>query len=240
MSSRYLILCTLLMPAIAAAGESDVRATVERLAPGTPIERLSPSALPHFFDVVIGGDLVFVSEDGRYIVQGPVFDTVEKADLAEVSLAPLRAASLARVEETDLITFRPDQVTHRIFVFTDTECGYCRKLHAHMDALLAKGIEVNYLLFPRAGVGSTSYDTAVSVYCSDSRQRVLTDAKAGKSVPTSTCVNPVADFLDLGRSMGVTGTPAIYTESGRQLGGYLEPEKLLARLQTLEPSRARE
>ncbi len=239
MHRRQLLFFTLLLPALAGAGESEVRATVERLAPGTAVDRLSPSALPHFYDVVIGGDLVFVSEDGRYIVQGPVFDTVEKADLAEVSLAPLRAEVLARVNATDLITFRPDQVAHRIWVFTDTECGYCRKLHAHMDALLAKGIEVNYVLFPRAGVGSTSYETAVSVYCSESRQRMLTEAKAGEAIPTSTCVNPVADFLSLGRSMGVTGTPAIYTEGGRQLGGYLEPEKLLARLQATEPSHAR-
>jgi len=111
-------------------------------------------------------------------------------------------------------------------VFTDIDCGYCRKLHADMDKYNAQGIRVRYLFYPRAGLRSESYRKAVSVWCADDRKAAMTAAKTGRPLPARSCVNPVADQYNLGRQLGVRGTPALVLEDGEIIPGYVPPDKL--------------
>ena len=114
----------------------------------------------------------------------------------------------------------PELTKATITVFTDIDCGYCRKLHQDVPELNRLGVAVRYLAFPRAGIGSDSYDKAVSVWCADDQQKALTKAKAGKDIEMKTCVNPVAEQYGLVDAFGVTGTPAIFYEDGTlQAGG---------------------
>jgi thiol:disulfide interchange protein DsbC len=111
-------------------------------------------------------------------------------------------------------------------VFTDIDCGYCRKLHNEMAKYNAEGITVRYMPYPRSGLNTPSYYKAVSVWCSDDRRDALTRAKAGKDVPRATCDNPVQASLELGHQLGVTGTPALVLEDGQLLPGYVPAKKL--------------
>ena len=130
-----------------------------------------------------------------------------------------------------MIVFAPEgKPSYTITVFTDIDCGYCRKLHGEMAGYNAEGIKVQYLFYPRAGEGSPSFAKAVSVWCADDRRTALTDAKAGKSIPDKTCPNPVKEHLELGEKMGVSGTPAIVLENGEMVPGYIPPKRLAAML----------
>jgi thiol:disulfide interchange protein DsbC len=119
-------------------------------------------------------------------------------------------------------------------VFTDIDCGYCRKLHAQINDYMKAGISVEYLFFPRAGVGSESFDKAVSVWCAKDRKAAFTAAKAGKDPAPAKCDNPVADQYKLGAQGGVDGTPTILAADGTKIGGYLAPDQLVAKLQAID------
>jgi thiol:disulfide interchange protein DsbC len=134
-----------------------------------------------------------------------------------------------------MLIFSPDKPTHTITVFTDIDCGYCRKLHHEMADYHAKGIRVRYLMFPRSGVNSPSYDKAVSVWCSEDRNDSLTKAKNGKDPAPRTCDNPVQNHMAMGRSIGVQGTPSIVFEDGRVIPGYVPAERLAAMLAAPTP-----
>ena len=139
-----------------------------------------------------------------------------------------RKAGLAKVPAADMVVFSPKKTPVRtsIYVFTDVDCGYCRKLHLEMQAINDLGIEVKYLAYPRAGLGSESYRKIVTAWCSADPNTALTALKTGKSLPDKTCANPVADQYELGRQIGITGTPAIVTADGELLPGYMPAAEL--------------
>ena len=155
----------------------------------------------------------------------------EIVNLAENGRIQKRKTIMANIPSSELVVFSPEGDTKAfINVFTDVDCTYCRKLHLEVPRLNELGVEVRYLAYPRAGIGSRSYDKIVSAWCSDDPQLAITTLKAGQSIPDATCNNPVAAQFELGGEVGVTGTPAIVLEDGRLLPGYLPAEELADRI----------
>jgi thiol:disulfide interchange protein DsbC len=215
------------------ADEAAVRAALDTLVPGVQPDRVAPSPLPGFTEVTLSGQILYISDDGKYLIQGSVYDVNARADLTEASRATVRKALLDGVNGDQSITFSPDKPEYTVKVFTDIDCGYCRRLHEQIAEYNAQGIAVQYLFFPRAGLGSESYDKAVSVWCEADRHTALTRAKAGEELPKAVCDNPIDEDYELGRQVGLSGTPAIYTSEGVQIGGYLEPLQMRQRLDQL-------
>lgn len=198
-------------------------------APG-PATDVRPSPITGFQEAVVNGQVVYVSNDGKRLFLGDLIDVASQDNLTDVAEARLHAKLLAEVGMDHRIVFAAAKPKHRITVFTDLDCGYCRKLHSEVAELNQRGITVEYLPYPRGGIDSPSYATSVSVWCSDDRKRALTDAKAGRQIPHRTCANSVALDYTTGLHMGMHGTPGIFAENGMQIGGYLPPDALLARL----------
>ncbi|MFY2763294.1 thioredoxin fold domain-containing protein [Arenimonas sp. MALMAid1274] len=214
--------------------EAAVRAAMKALAPDATIDQISASPLAGFSEVAIGGRVVYVSNDGQYLMQGALLHIPDRANLTLASEGALRKQLLDKAGPDRRIIFAAAKPEYRITVFTDIDCGYCRKLHEQMADYNKLGISVEYLFFPREGIGSEGFEKAVSVWCAPDRRKALTAAKAGAELPKGTCTNPVTMDYDLGRKAGVDGTPAIYAPNGVQLGGYLSPEDMLARLKDLD------
>ena len=174
-------------------------------------------------------DAVPILRQGNNLVlhAGHELTDTSLVNLAEAGRTAKRQALMAQVTAEEMVVFSPEGTTKAsISVFTDVDCGYCQKLHLEVPKLNEMGIEVRYLAYPRAGVGSQSYQKIVSAWCSADRNTAITRLKARQTIPTLTCSNPVASQLDLGREVGVTGTPAIVLEDGRLLPGYMPAEQL--------------
>jgi len=192
----------------------------------------SPVAGVYTVDLANGSQL-HVTSDGKYLFSGDLYEVQEEGfvNIAERGRSVKRVELLAQVSTEDMVIFpasQPRKTT--ITVFTDVDCGYCRKLHKEVPALNEMGIEVRYLAFPRAGIGEGSYDKMVSTWCSKDARKTLTNAKNGKTIPSLTCDNPVADQYELGQLFGVSGTPAIIFEDGSLVPGYVPAEELSKRL----------
>ena len=137
------------------------------------------------------------------------------------------------MNESELITFEPRQINHNIFVITDVDCGYCRQFHNQIDEYLELGIRVNYLAYPRAGIGSDSFNKISSAWCNEDPNYSLTLLKQGQDIETKLCEdNPVEKHFNLGNTIGVQGTPSIITDEGKMIPGYLPPQDLLNILAT--------
>lgn len=222
------------LPAAAADTDAKLRAAIDSLVPNASIDSIAESAVAGLYEVVVNGQVVYLSQDGRFLIQGSLYDIGDKRDLTELTRAKLRVAGLKEAGPERRIIFAPDKPKYAVTVFTDIDCGYCRKLHQEMADYNALGIAVEYLFFPRAGVGSESYDKAVTVWCSDDRKQAMTQAKAGEALDKKECPNPIEADYQLGARMGISGTPAVFTSEGVQLGGYVPPQQLLQRLQQQE------
>jgi thiol:disulfide interchange protein DsbC len=217
----------------AASPEKTIRKALTEIVPGVEIDSVSASPVPGLYEVMIGTQLMYVTADGRYFVDGRIVDLKTRADLTEPRLAEARKVLVDGVGESQMVIFGPADAKHTVTVFTDIECGYCRKLHGEIDQYAKEGIRVRYLFYPRAGQGSPAYNEAVSVWCAgdaDAQREAMTEAKAGRAIEAKTCTNPVDVHMALGQEMGLRGTPAILTESGEMIPGYVEAKRLAAQL----------
>ncbi|MFN2308894.1 MAG: thioredoxin fold domain-containing protein [Gammaproteobacteria bacterium] len=217
--------------AVAADDYPQIRQALSALIPDAQPDQIRPAPVAGLLEVTYGPQLFYVSDDGRYLVQGHVFDVRTQADLTEARQGELRTAAVAGLGADKMVIFAAAKPKHTITVFTDIDCGYCRKLHAEIQEANALGITVRYLFYPRSGPNTESYFKAESVWCSKDRQQAMTDAKAGKELPRKTCDNPIDAHLRLVRDFGLQGTPAILLEDGRLIPGYVPAKQLLAMLE---------
>ncbi len=215
-----------------------VEERIRKLAPQAQSIAVSETPMNGILQVQVGGEIVYATDDGKYLLQGRVIDLDTREDLTEASKAELRKDLLDEVDLERQITFAPGKPVYDLTVFTDIDCGYCRKLHSQMADYNEQGIAIHYMAFPRAGIGSASYDKAVSVWCSKDQQAALTAAKAGQDPDPQQCENPVADQYNLGVKLGVTGTPALLTADGKLIPGYVPPETLRERLDQMAATSA--
>jgi thiol:disulfide interchange protein DsbC len=183
--------------------------------------------------VQVNSEIYYATADAEYLIAGRVIDLDTRVDLTDQALAGIRKGFLENLDSSQQISFSPAKPEHELLVFTDIDCGYCRKLHSQIDEYMAEGIAIHYLAFPRAGPGSHSFEKFISVWCAADQQKALTEAKTGAEPAPLQCENPVADQYQLGRELGVTGTPALVTADGTLIPGYMPPDQLKQRLDTI-------
>ncbi len=207
-----------------------IRASLARELPTLKPDSISPSPIKGLYEVMLGPRLIYMSADGKYLMTGEVSDLQSGENLTEPKLRAAKLKAVNQVGTDNMIVFGADDAKHTVNVFTDIDCGYCRKLHAEMDAYNAAGIQIRYLFYPRAGVGSEAYNKGVSVWCADDRKQAMTDAKSGKKLDGKTCDNPVSEHYKLGQLLGLRGTPALMLDDGEMIPGYVPAKRLKALL----------
>lgn len=225
----------------AAKAAVDPRVLIAQRFPGVKPEEVKPSPLPGIFEVAMGADTAYVSADGKYLINGDLYEIETRTNLTETNRMDLRRKALAKLDERDMIIFAPAAAarTRTITVFTDVDCAYCRKLHSEIAQINKLGVRVRYMAYPRAGPGSEDWHKMEEVWCSKDRKSAITKAKQGDKIDAPNCgATPVGKQYELGEKLGVNGTPAVFTDAGDYIGGYLPPEKLLEQLETLEKAAA--
>lgn len=231
MKALVLALCAALFAgAVHAAVDPDVekriRNALAMLLPGLTPDEVRATPIDNLYEVTFGTRLVYITPDARFLLQGKIIDLETRTEITDQRLSELKLAALAEVGEDRMVSYGPADARHTITVFTDIDCGFCRKLHAEMASYGQQGIRIRYLFYPRAGLGSPSYVKAVSVWCADDRKAAMDAAKAGRDIPVRECENPVAEHHALGDAIGIRGTPALVLDDGEVLPGYVPADKL--------------
>lgn len=215
-----------------------IKTELKDMLGGEEPDNVRPTEMPGLYEVTVGTEVVYVSEDARFLMYGNLIDRVKKVDLtrkaqedAEKAFSVKRKAIMDKQDASKTITYKAKNEKQVLTIFTDLDCPYCAKIHKEVPELNKHGITVSYYLFPRAGIGSPSYKKAVSAWCADDKLTALTKAKNREAIPAKTCDNPVAEQYELGRQIGVTGTPALITEKGTLLPGYVPANVLITKLE---------
>jgi len=217
--------------------EARAVAAVHMLNPRVTIEKVKAAPIAGFREAIVQGQVVYVSDDGRYLFlpgpQGALYDVTAKKDLSEQSLATVRKDLIKAIPVSERIVFAPPNPKYTVAIFTDVECAYCRKFHSEIAEYNKQGIAVQYMAFPRMGIGSPDHKKMISVWCAPDRKKALTDAKNDRPIQARDCKNTVSMQYDIGQRAGLTGTPMIIAEDGTTVGGYLPPQQLREALDRL-------
>ena len=233
---RHLLPLALLLACAACAEAGDaqtdkVRKAIAAKLPGVTPEMITPSAAPGIYQVQKGQEFGYVTSDGRFLIHGDMIDLLTNEQITERQRGDARKALISQFGPDEVIEFAPKNPKWFITVFTDIDCGYCRKLHAEIDQYNAAGIGVRYLFYPRSGPNTPAFEQAQSVWCSGDRKEALTQAKRGVSIKASTrCPNPVQRHYDAGDALGVNATPTIFLPDGEIVRGYVKAQPLAMRL----------
>jgi thiol:disulfide interchange protein DsbC len=220
--------------ASAAAAKSDPRAAIVKKIDGIKLEDVRISPVTGVYEVTRGSDISYLSADGRYAILGDMIDLDSDANISENRRRGIRARMIETVPESEMLVFSPKDPKYTITVFTDIDCGYCRRLHSKIAEYNRLGIRVRYLFFPRTGPDTDSWHKAEAVWCSSNRNEALTRAKNGEEIKAPNC--PADGIIkrdyELGHKLAVEGTPAIFLASGEMLPGYAPPGQLVKYLKT--------
>lgn len=216
---------------------ADPRAALLKFLPaGSKVEDLKPAPIAGLYQFVQGAEVSYLTADGKYFLDGNLYDMATRTNLTEVLRAKARAAMIGAVPESQMVIFSPKNPLYTITVFTDVDCAYCRKLHSEIAEINKLGVRVRYLFYPRTGPNTESWRKAEVVWCSPDRNEAFTRAKTGAQLDMNkTCgPTPVDREYQLGQSIGVRGTPAIVTDGGDFINGYMPPKELLQAIKQLQ------
>jgi thiol:disulfide interchange protein DsbC len=208
----------------------------ERL-PQFEVSYVDKTPIDGIYQVIIGGQVIYMTPDARYMIDGNLIDLSTRRNYSEEAMSGIRLSQIEKLGEDKMVVYTPETIKHTITVVTDIDCPYCRRLHNEMDQYMAGGVQVRYIFMPLKGQGD--YRTTVSVWCSKDQNEALDMAKAGAEVAAKDCDNPIEEHMQVSRSLGVRGTPAIILQDGSMLPGYVPADKLIAQLASLNLSTAK-
>ena len=213
--------------------KADPRASIVKKIDGLKLEDVRMTPVTGIYEITRGSEVSYTSIDGRYVIIGDMIDLDSDANLTENRRRTIRARLIDSVPESEMLVFSPKDPKYTITVFTDIDCGYCRRLHSQIAEYNRLGIRVRYLFYPRTGPDTDSWHKAEAVWCAANRNEALTRAKNGEEIKSPKCpTGIVARDYELGHKLSVEGTPSIVLPSGELLGGYLPPAQLVQYLKT--------
>ena len=195
------------------------------------VDEVRSTPVPGLYELRFGYRIAYVDASGQFgfLGSGDLQDVASGENLTRSRRAEVRRELMASLDGWDTLDFMPDRTEHELLVFTDVDCGYCRRLHQQMAEYHELGIGVRYVAFPRSGPDTDSWTTMQSIWCSDDRPAAMTSAKAGGFVPERQCDSvSVERHFELGREIGLSGTPALLTPGGELIPGYVPPIRLAA------------
>lgn len=222
---------------VQAADDAAAAATISK-ALGITAENVRPSPVDGLYEIQHQREFAYVTADGRYLLRGDLVDLKTGEELTENRRRVDRLDVLAKLGSKKLIEFAPPPpvaAKYTVTVFTDIDCGYCRKLHSEIAQYNAKGIAIRYAFYPRSGPDTESWHSAEAVWCAADQRKALTDAKAGTQIKIKgkTCENPIAEEYQLAQDMGIRGTPMMVLPNGDVYPGYVPASQLAAKLAEL-------
>jgi thiol:disulfide interchange protein DsbC len=222
-------------PSNSAPAKADPRADIARRLE-VPVKAVRESVIPGLFEVANGGEVIYVSTDGRYAIKGDVFDTDRGRNITDHRRNEARQELLRGLSDDETVVFSPAKPRYTVTVFTDVECKFCRMFHNEIAEYNRLGVKVRYAFYPRPGPGSDAWRKAEAVWCSGNRQETLTAAIQGNDsgAPKGNCRTPVARTYELGKTLGMMGTPGIFTDRGEYITGYRPPAQLVEQLRAGE------
>ncbi|MBT8141606.1 MAG: DsbC family protein [Gammaproteobacteria bacterium] len=213
-------------------GFADKRAELAEKLPSVSVDQINESWVKGIYAVDLGERYAYVTEDGKHLFVGELINMENGQNHSRIEIGKKRVDAINNIPEENFIIFPAKDKKHTIIVFTDIDCTWCRRFHAEINDYSELGIEVKYLLRPRSGPQSKSWQKADSVFCSKNQQKNLTRAKQGMDVSIKNCKSSkVKDNVDYAETLGFMGTPVILSEGGQHLGGYVKAADLVKQLE---------
>jgi thiol:disulfide interchange protein DsbC len=215
----------------AVAQEALIRKNIAERLPDFPkIDEVTKTPIPGVYELRIGTELVYSDERGEHIIQGALIDTKTGVNLTEARIDKLTAIDFANLPLKDAIVFKQGTGARKLVVFSDPNCGYCKKFER--EILQVKDVTVYTFLY--SILGGDSPEKSRNIWCAKDSTAVYREWMLNGAVPPRVMAQCDAGALQRNLAMGkkyrVNGTPALVFEDGKRVPGALPPAQIEAQL----------
>jgi len=134
-----------------ATGAEKLKQALAKTMPNVETSKISSTPIEGLYEVIVGSQVVYMSVDARYMIEGDLFDLKTKKNVSEDAKSAIRLAAINALGEENMLVYRPENVKNVITVVTDIDCPYSRRLHSEIPDYLKNDVEVRYVFMPLKG-----------------------------------------------------------------------------------------
>ena len=213
------------------AGEAEVRATLQRVFPQGKVQSVEKTPVPGVLEAAVDGQIVYLTEDGRYVLGGPLLDVMGNRNLTEARLEVINAIPFDSLPLQWAIKRVKGNGSRHIAIFQDPDCPYCRRLEQTLKGM--DDLTVHVLLYPIESTHPGATDKSKAVWCAKDRLAAWDAVMSTGTVPAgrTDCDDPIAKVVEFGNRHRITGTPTTILQDGRRLLGAVPRDQLETQLQ---------
>ncbi len=217
------------------AQEATIRKNLAERLPSLPaIEEVSKTPMPGLFEVRVNqSDIFYTDAEGNFLIQGSLFDTRARQDLTEQRVEKLTAIAFKDLPVKDAFTIVRGNGKRKMAVFTDPNCGYCKRLER--DMVKVDNVTIHMFLYPI--LGQDSAEKARHIWCAKDKAKTYLDWMLRDVTPPETACDAaaVARNFEFGRKSRITGTPTIVFAGGARVPGAIGAERVEKMLNDARP-----
>ncbi|MBC2693542.1 MULTISPECIES: DsbC family protein [Pseudomonas] len=223
-------------PAPVAAAAPAAPADLESLAvinslrqkyPATNFTNVVKAPLAGIFEITMGKNIAYTDAEGRYLMFGSLYDMQTRQDLTAPKRAAAEKVDVSKFPLADAFTRVKGDGSRKIYLFTDPDCPYCHDLENKIFTQL-ENVTIYTFIFPIESLHPQAKAKAESIWCLPEADRAVAWDNMMKGVmpASSKCANPIDRNIGLAESLGVQGTPTMFSEDGRKMPGLGTLERL--------------
>jgi thiol:disulfide interchange protein DsbC len=218
------------LPALALPGEADIRKAIAARYPGAEISAVGKTAYGGLFEVIIDGEPVYATADGKYLILGNVVETATKRNLTAARMAKLLEVKWDSLPFSQAIKIVKGDGSRKLAVFSDPDCPYCKRFETELTKV--DNVTIYTFLMPIQSLHPGALNVAKQIWCEKDRVDAWHDymLKGEKPKAAAACNNPVDENVALGNRLKVSGTPTLIFENGQRVPGMVPADKLEALL----------
>lgn len=212
--------------------EAAVRAALQRAFPQNSVQVISKTPVSDLLEATIDGQILYVTENGRYILDGPLLDVETGRNLTEARLEQINAIPFERLPLDLAFKWVKGTGARRVAIFEDPDCPYCKQLEQTLKNV--NNLTVYVFLYPIDQLHPDAAAKSRAVWCAPDRAKAWHEVMRTGVAPANggQCDNPIAKIADFARRHRISGTPTTILADGRRLVGAVpraEVEKQLLR-----------
>ena len=221
--SIFVFICTGMIFSESAQAQSDqlIKAEIQKkLGSNAKVRSVTPAPVSGLYEVLVGNEIFYTDSSGKYLIQGEIIELASGKNITEQ-----RQADLNRIKWTDLNQANAFKTvrgngTRQLAVFSDPNCGYCKRLEKSLQQL--DNVTIYTYLIPILSADSTQ--KSKQIWCSADANKAYMDWMVNGVAPSgkTDCSNPLDKNLAFAKTYGITGTPTIFFTDGSRFPGAVQ------------------
>ena len=216
-----------------AMSEKQIRAELQkRLGSSFNIRSVTPSDIPGLFEVQVNNEIVYTDSKAKYLIQGEIIELATGNSLTAKRQEDINRIKWSELPQANSIKIVRGNGSRQIAVFSDPNCGYCKRLERSLQQLDNVTI-YNYL------IPILSADSALKskqIWCAADQQKAWNDWMLSNITPSgkSDCTNPIDKNMAIAKTYGINGTPTIFFTDGSRFPGAVQLSDIEKKLASLK------